>query len=453
MSPYPTKHRIFTPRRLALGFVLALPLALCGQTAVLRAHLDRNEGGPLASPATLIVLEAKGSGTLSEGFIPLLQKEELSPYRVPMRSYAIGAGPGRELIAKYHLQPKAQWLLIDQQSSALVARGEGLPDAQSFAIQLQQAGFRDKVKALRAYLKEFPFSLEAHEQLLDQLRRRGERAAQRFMGIQVETRAERLDRGDFAGYLRAEAALEKTDLSQAKALDPVQDLEAWAAFAQELEMVFQSGEWREIKCPWARDGRALDAASPTLRTLYKRWQPTVESALQRNPAFEPYWDLWIWMSRAQGGRPLAPLLAALDPTPATAEPWPPGRVVQALFSVAGTQEDWRALEAIYQSRWDTEAHPLREPAPKNPALGRLIQDPRQDVQAALLDQDWESCLGPLLESCLRGGDAGQAEALFLQAMGASRWAALPGKAAEVAKRCGQPTLAARWSALRPADFR
>lgn len=453
LSACQLNHRLRSLRSLALGFALALalPFALSGQTAVLRAHLDRNADEPTTSPASLTVLDAKGTRTLSAGFTSLLQTEELSPYQVSMRSYAIGSGAGRDLMSKYHLSPKAQWLLIDQRSATVVAQGDGIPDTQTLITHLHKAGFRDLVKDLRAYLKEFPNSLEAHEHLLRQLRQRSERVAQRFMGIQVETHREHLDRGDFAGFMHAEAAFVKVDLSQAKALDPIQDLEAWAAFAQELESVFRSGEWREINFSWVREGRALDAASPTLRVLYNRWQPTVETALQRNPASASFWDLWIWMSQAQGGKPLAPLLATLKPTPFVSEPWPPLRVVQALFSVANTQGDWRTLQALYQSQWDNESHPLREVALKNTKANQVLQGSGEEAQTALLDQDWTAFLGPLLECCLRSGDTSQADALFLQALDASHWVALPGKGVEVAKRCHQPALAARWGALRPSD--
>ncbi len=435
-----------------MGLALAAPLTLCGQTAVLRAHLDRDADAPADAPAALAVLDATGTSQMSDGFAALLQTDELLPYQVPVHAYSVGSGAAKELAANYKLLPKAQWLLIDHRTAALVARGEGIPDVQTFAADLQKAGFRDRVKDLRVYLKTFPDSLEAHEQLLNQLRLRGERLAQRYMGIQVETRRERLDRGDFAGFMHAEAALETADLSQAKALDPVQDLKAWAAFAQELETVFRSGEWRELNFSWVRNGKPLDAASPTLRALYRRWQPSVEAALQRNPASESFWDVWIWFSRAQGGKPLAPLLAALRPTPFTPDQWPPARAVQALFTLAATQDDWRTLEGLYQSQWDNDSHPLRDAAPDT-SVNRAPQISGNDVQTALLDQDWTACLAPLLECCLRSGDTSQADALFTQALGASRWAALPAKGAELARRCGQPALAARWWSLKPVDFR
>lgn len=438
--------------RWILGPALAAPLALCGQTAILRAHMDRNAEESAEAPAVLAVLDAKGTSQEFDGFAALLRTEELSPYQIPVHAYSLGSGAAKDLVASYQLLPKAQWLLIDRRTGALVARGERIPEIQTLAADLQKAGFRDRVKDLRAYLKAFPDSLEAHEQLLNQLRLRGERLAQSYMGIQVETRRERLDRGDFAGFMHAEAALETADLSKAKALDPVQDLKAWAAFAQELETVFRNGEWREMNFSWVRNGRPLDAASPTLRALYRRWQPSVEAALQRNPASESFWDVWIWMSRAQGGRPLAPLLAALRPTPFTPDPWPPARAVQALFSLAATQNDWRTLEGLYQSQWDNDSHLLRDAAP-NPLDSRARKISGNDVQTALLDQDWTACLAPLLECCLRSGDASQADALFTQALGASRWAALPAKGAELARRCGQPALAERWRPLKPADFR
>ena len=74
-------------------------------------------------------------------------------------------------------------------------------------------------------------------------------------------------------------------------------------------------------------------------------------------------------------------------------------------------------------------------------------------QALLFDHDWTLCLEPLLECCLRSGDPGLADTYLMEALNASRWAALGEKGAAVARRCGQSTLAARWLAQRPVGIR
>lgn len=436
---------------LSLVFLGALPLP--GQTAQLRVQLDRNAADALEAPATLYVLEAKGAHTLANGFTALLQSEALRCFEVPVRSHTLGSGTEKELVSKYRLLPKPQWVLINPRRSALVAQGEAVPDVTTFAGQLHQAGFRDRVKDLRTFLKEFPRSLEARDQLLNQLRLRGERTAQRFMGIQVAAPREWLDRGDLAGFMHGEDAPEKVDLSGAKALNAVQDFEAWGDFAHELDQVFGSGEWREMDFAWVSTGRPLDAASPTLRSVYKRWQPAVEEALRREPESATRWGLWIWMSQAQGGKPLGPLLASIEPSPLTPkEQWPPDAVVRALFSRAHSTEEWRTLKGLYQARWDYLPHTLRESAAGNAAQsdptrpGALATD-----QAILLDHDWTLYLEPLLECCMRGGDPHLADTLLTEAMNACRWSALPEKGAAVARRCGQSDLAVRWSALRPGS--
>lgn len=424
--------------------LLAAPI-LPAQTASLRAHMDHEAGSAYAAPASLCVLDAKGGRALLEGFTALLQREELKAYEVPLRGYVLGGGAERELVAELRLPPGPRWLLLGRRGQ-LLAQGEGLPDAAAFAQQLRQAGFRDPVKELQGYLKANPDSVEAHERLLALLRQRGERATQRFMGLQVPSPRDFLDRGDLEGYRHAREALPQADLSKAKALDPVQDLEAWSAFVQEFDAVFRSGQWREMDLAWTREGRPLDAASPSLQALYRRWQPSVEEALRRQPELEPFWDLWIWMSEAQGGRPLAPLLASIKPSPLTARSqWPPDRAAQALRAAAHSPEDWRILKARYQAQWEDEPQVLREPAAEAGAT--------PEVQSALLDQDWNEVLAPLLECCLRGGDPHQAEAFLDEALEASRWAPLAERGAALAQRCGDKALAARWAQLRPGAAR
>jgi hypothetical protein len=412
--------------------LLAAPLALLGQTAVLRTHLDR-DARRAPTPATLLLLDVKGSHALEEGFTALLRQEALRAYAVPVKCLALGSGAETDLLNRLHEARRPQWLLVDRQDRVL-ARGEALPDAARLEKVLESAGFRDLAKELRAYLKREPDSVDARERLITLLRRRAEDQAARYLGLQPETARDRLDQGDLAGWQRGLLDPTQADLRGAKPLDAVQDLDAWGAFAQELDAAFRTGLWREMDFPWTREGRPLDAASPTLRVVYGRWQPTVEASLRRSPESEPFWSLWLWMNAATGGARLRPLLATLEPSPLTPkDQWPPDPVTRALLRASRSPDDFRALKELYLARWEALPHPLREASKDGP---------RQE-------QDWDAALAPLLECCLRAGDRSQADTLFLEALTASQWKALPSKGAALAKACGAADLAARWGALRP----
>lgn len=370
---------------------------------------------------------------LADGFAALLQTPELEIYRVPWKASKLG-GQGRELLLRHGLPPVPQWLLLDARSDKVLARGELLPKAASFAQTLAAAGFRDRAKELQAYLKRNPDVLEAHDQLLQVLRGRGEAAALRVMGIRAESPEERLERGDLAA---ATAPPPAPDLGSAKPLSAIQDLEAWSAFTQELDSDFSSGRWREMGMAWLGDARRLDAASPTLQGLYLRWMPTVEGALRQDPSSEPLWSLWAWMSEATGGRRLGPLLASLQPSPLTPRSeWPPETAARLMMETARTSEDWMALKNHYEAVWEDGSHPLLE----------------RPVEKASFpwEKDWADCLGPLVECSLRAGAPQRADALVRAAFLNTRWPALPGKAAAIAARCGDRALAARWTALGSA---
>ena len=419
------------PLKRRLLFALPFFAAMLGaQTAVLRILMDRDGGD--VPPATLWVVDAKGGHALAEGFSGLLGSPALQAYQVPVRALALDGAPGREALASHGLSAAPQWFLADARTGALRARGTGIPSKEAFAQMLQEAGFRDRVHDLQAYLKRNPDSIEAQAQLLDALRQRGEAAAQRFMGIRVDSAKERLERGDLSGAWDLQAA-SKAELGAARPLKPLQDLEAWSAFAQAFDTVFRNGQWREMDMRWTREGRALDSASSTLQGLYLRWMPAVEAALREDPSSESLWDLWCWMSEACGGRRLGPLLAALRPSPLTpASEWPPEGAARLLLASAKSPGDWAALKAHYQAVWEDGSHPLLETPGKT---------------SFPLEADWVQCLGPLIECALRTGDAGGAEALLRDAMEASHWAPLASKAAALALRCGQPAVAARWKRL------
>jgi hypothetical protein len=415
------------PIPILLLSLLWLPLR--GQSAMLRTHLDRQ--APLA-PAHLVILEAPGSKGLQTGFRTLLQAQALRGFQVPLEGFDLGTALGREQAAAHRCAPKAQWLLVGAGGQVLT-KGTDIPTPEVFAQALQEAGFQDRAQALAAYLKQVPESLSAREALIAELRARGERTAQRLLGITVETPRERLERGGMGAWRRALNDPAVADLRAARTLDPAEDLDAWGPFAQALDEAFRLGVWQEMAFEWTLEGRPLDGASPTLKGLYTRWLPTVEAALPRQPESESLWPLWRWMQAATGGSRLRLLMARLVPCPTSPpDQWPPEPALNALRATARTPDDWRVLHEAYRARW--EALPVPEAIPDQPTA---------------LDPLWDQTLGPLLESALWARDVGTAEADFQEALRKTRWAALPAKAATLAQACGHPALAARWGLARP----
>jgi hypothetical protein len=442
-------HLLEWPAVNRMGAVILLMLfcafSVQGQNAVMQAHVDRNSAALNMTQAELCTFDLKGLSTQAKDFSSVLQSEELKVFELPTRSFIIGVGNEKPLLAKYKLSAKPQWILIDKKRGTLLAQGDQVPNAASFAKVLRDAGFRDWVKELRAYLREFPDAQEARELLIQLVRQRAERTALRYLGLQIQSRRERNNQASLSDLLQGDLQIQKLDLSQAKPLNEVQDLEAWGDFAQELGTVFRSGQWREMHFAWLREGRPLDSASPTLQVLYLRWQPAVEAALRREPSSEAFWDLWLWMNRAQGGKAIRPLLASLAPTPIHAPgQWPPDRVAQSLLTTAQSLEDWRALKDFYQAQWNNEPHVLKE---EQSSGG---ERPDQEVHVALLEKDWKRTLGPLLESCIQSGDSAGADAYFMEALNGSRWIVLVNKAVSLAKRCGKPAVAQRWASLKPS---
>ena len=357
---------------------------------------------------------------MADGFAALLQAPELRAYQVPLKAGRM-EGAMLDALRRHGLAASPQWFLLDARTDAVLAGGPALPKADAFAQTLEAAGFRDRAKELQAYLKRNPDSLEARDRWLRVMRARGEAEALRLMDL----RAARSGRS---------AA---PDRAPAQPLDPVQDLEAWSAFTQELDSDFSSGRWREMDMAWLREARPLDAGSSTLQGLYLRWMPTVEGALREDPSSDPLWALWAWMSEATGGRRLGPLIASLRPSPlAPPSAWPTPAAARLMMAAAKTPDDWLALKRHYEAVWEDGSHPLSE---KATGAGDL-----------LLAQDWADALAPLLECCLRAGAPQQADALLRNAFAATRWPSLPAKASALAARCGDRTLASRWASLGAA---
>lgn len=391
-----------------LGAAFAAPSLspLRAQDAVLRALRDPED--PDAPPAVLWIVDGRAGTPLADGFVALLQAPELRAYQVPLKAGRMD-GAMLDALRRHGLAASPQWFLVDARADRVLANGLALPKAGAFAQTLEGAGFRDRGKDLQDYLKRNPDSLEVRDRWLRVLRTRGEAEAQRLGGSVA-------------------------DSAPAKPLGPVQDLEAWSAFTQELDSDFSSGRWREMDMAWLREARAFDDASPTLQGLYLRWMPTVEAALREDPTSDPLWALWAWMSGATGGRRLGPLLASLRPSPLTPpSAWPPQAAARLMMAAAKTPADWMDLKRHYEAVWEDGSHPLLD---KSAGAADLP-----------LAQDWADALAPLLECCLRSGASQQADALVRNAFAATRWPSLPAKASALAARCGDKALASRWASL------
>lgn len=389
---------------LALAFAI-LPLAAQAPSALKAVHAAHQDPFGPAAPVRLVVLVEATGPSPAEGWRALLATPTLLPFQIPLDLVPLRSPAGAELVTRFALPLRASWVLLAAREDRLLSRGEALPEAAAFAATLKSAGVTDPTRALRTYLKAFPDVLEARERLLALLRRRAE--------VDVLSRGTR-------------------------PLSPESDLAAWGPFAQELDVLFRTGRWRESAFAWLQDAHPLDGGSPTLRSLYTRWRPEVEAALRRQPENGPFWQTWIWMSRALEDHTLHRLLASLAPTPLSAPgDWPPEDALRALREAAHTPGDWQELQAPYRARWE-QARPT---GPGQPGAPGQVQ--RRD----LAQQDWDERLAPLLEACLRGDAKAQADALVREAYAARLWPDLHLRAAALARRCGAADLADAWGAL------
>ncbi|HET8714960.1 MAG TPA: hypothetical protein VFM16_03975 [Holophagaceae bacterium] len=394
------------PRCLALLLAVGPPLA--GQGAVARVLMAREWAIQDAPPATLALLPAAGDDGFRAAFAGLLDHPALAALRVPTQVLAPADPEARRLRAQAGLGPGSAWCLVEPGTRRLAGHGTGLPAEPALQQALLAAGFRDRAAELTAYLRRQPDNLEARSLLLKVLWDRGALRALR-------------DRGG-------------PETAPAVTPDPVRDLELWSPFTGAFDAAFRDGRWRELDLDWLQDAPAVEARSPTLQGLYIRWLPEVEGALREDPSSEALWALWCRMSGATGGRHLDALLASLAPSPLTAPgDWPPEGAARLLVAAAKTPADWQALETHFAAAWATGSHPLQDRAARG--------------AEEALEADWRTSLEPLLTCELHLGATARAEAALRAALEASRWPALPAKAAALAERCGQKALAARWAAL------
>jgi hypothetical protein len=351
---------------------------------------------------------------------------------------------------RHQAGPRPQWVIFGE-GGRLVASGGTPPEAVALVQAAQAGGLRSRPQILRAFLRTHPDHLGALEDLLYLLRDRATRRTDLRFGAKpdpLRSADEGLDPGRGRRDLEARAEAQGRDEAQEEAkpaelLVPEEDQAIWGELADLLERSFRNGDWDEIRNGALIPGDAA-AHSPLMQAACRAAVPEVERALGRQPTSWSLWEIWLWLTATFGGKPIRPLLDALLPSP-TLPPsaWPPEAVREAYVKDARKRRDWQGLRDLLLPQ--VERAQLLEAA-WGPATVRLEINGRVQEDTETGDT-WRATLEPLVEALLHLGETGLADSLVRDAWARHPWSGLPGRAAALAARCGQPNFAAQWAAL------
>lgn len=332
--------------------------------------------------------------------------------------------------------PRLGWVLLAPKGTVL-GKGTEAPSAPVLAAVLAGAGIQAPIKVLQAFLRTHPDHLEAREDLLRLLRRGAAARTRARLGLVGKTRSERLADGEPVGIAATAEAMPDLLPYEGKRLKEREDLELWAAYAQELDRVFQDGSWRSLDLGLDPSQELpVEVCSPMMQTLYLRHLPKVEATLATLPDAPALWQIWLRMTAVSGSNRSRALVQGLTlPPPEFRMVWPPPGVVGALVRDAQQHGNWWLVRDLLEPFWvGWKAQVERERA-----LGGRTRTG--------LSADWAGSLGPLLESMIRGAAEGEAQELVNALAMIAETRPLVARAVALANACQRPDLARRWAGL------
>lgn len=415
--------------------LLALP-ALVAQVPAPLAFLSQ------ARTASLVVV-APRDHALARNARRALRTSELAPLELSYR----GLDPGRKedleratALRALVALPAAGWALISPSGAVLASGGEP-PVPSALVDALSRAGIQSPIQKVKAFLRTHPDHLEARQTLIRLLRKGAVARTRKLLEIEAKSLQERSQDGELQGY-----ALNHTDVPdmssyRTKRLEPLQDLETWGAYAQEVDRVFTDGTWPSLDLGMRPDtDLPVEVCSPTMQALYLRHLPKVETLLAALPGTDNLWGMWLRLTAISGKQPGRAFAAGLPvPPPELGIEWPPSAVVEALVKDAQARGDWSIVRDLLDSFWkdakEATTHArerLRHPGEKE-RIGTL--------------PNWDTGYGPLLEAMLRMGSEGEAQELVEGLALDPEKRSLVDRAIALAITCQKPTLARRWATL------
>ncbi len=416
-----------------LPFVLCLailPTVLPAQTMVISTA--SKETAPASWETQLkknlrgtLVVQDDQDGTWGLAFNQLRTQEPLLELNLPL----IQLGPKNPLTtivrAKEGWDEKPRWALFNSEGRALIV-GTSIPWAEALADSIRGAGVKSRIEELTEFLRLDPDHLDGRTALLGEY----ESLAERRMAPRIEYPKETPLAGASS---TGEASPElKSPLSDED------DQRIWGAFADTLFKIIQSGDWTRDGGFWAGNLQSMPKFSPLVQAAARRSLPEVEASLRRSPSHHMTWALWLRLSEYTGGRSLHDFLQTLTPVPGSTREFPSSTVVLAYVKECRSTKDWYNLKAFMEPRW----------AQKNENQISVFAQNEADKDFAT-KYWWTENAEPLLEACLRMRDIGAADRVMAEAMERMRSKYIARLGSELATRCGQPGVAARWAALTP----
>ena len=414
---------------LALAFLLSVPLA---------AQM------PALAQAPRILYLGETKDSMYEAIWSLVRADGLVETGITLSNIHTDSANFNRETRDLGLMPSSRWALAvisnDGRWRSLL-QGSDLPAAEALRNVLDEAGIRSPTRVLRDFLRQHPDHLDARMELLGRLREIAETRTLQVLQLDNATPAE----VGLTALRSRHAQTVSIDISpfEGKKLAPEQDIIIWGPYAQELQTLFASGDWRLVPLPRVQEQIPVEAASPTMAGFYRRQLPLIETYLEEHPSNSNLWNFYGWITSVVAQSSTRALLDRLTPPPWPRMDWPIPQALGLMIVEERAKSNWGFIADTLWQRWQSEGLLF------NDAL-RFWFAPQYEQQgwAEVLDVRWQEEIEPLLESLIRTNRPGDAETAIQDTAKFPRYRDFQRRAAELALSLDRNDLQAKWTALQ-----
>jgi hypothetical protein len=425
-------------RRFFFSAIAVIASLACGMSAAAQ--------NPLLGSQCSLVYIGEPEGSLYEGLRALLGSEGLAEMRLGFRQFRPGSAEANNV----DLRQGSLWALRvpdkDRKLYSLL-QGAKLPSVVDIQTALDGVGIKSPIAVQRGFVKQYPGNLEARLTLLNMLREHAEARTLQILDIKPNDVQNAIE---VFRITTSSSVVFGTSALGDKKLDPEQDAKIWGEYAQELQTMFSSGNWRLVELHptflvRTREPNLAEACSPTMVQLYTRLIPLIEAHLEQYPSHADQWNTYGWaVSIAKTGTTKA-LFDRIAPSPDIH--WPTPEALSILIFEGRTKEN--GMAAIAETLWASWPKCLASLAAHD--FGADGSDFVRGASTGLLESAWHDDIAPLLESLIKANRVHDAETIILDTIGAIKYGAfrdVQSRAAGLALALGRQDLQAKWLALQ-----
>ncbi|MCL1909247.1 MAG: hypothetical protein FWG12_07795 [Holophagaceae bacterium] len=431
-------------------FIIRLVLAISLSMAVTAQRAL--EGLPQLRGVCSLIYIGEPAEPLGQDLNSMLQTEELAEMRIHFRTIQPTSSDYDRFLNGSNLERGSLWALVvntDNGAQCLI-QGSKLPAISDVQNALEKAGIRSPISVLRGFLRQHPDHLDAQMQLLKFLR---ETAEDRTCN------ALKLDRDSFIDHglqrrLIGEFSLGiDTSRMEDKKLNPEQDISIWGPYAQELQALFSSGDWRLVSLPSTQGQIPVDICSPIMAQTYRRIVSRIEEHLEEHQSSPYLWQTYGWMNSIAKQNSLRVLAGRLVQVPDERSSLPMNPLSESVLSqliqeeLANEKIDWHFIADTLMSGWQKRRVFVSELAKAAEFDIQMDEGAGKDSAQAQAEIVWKDYIQTLLEALIRTGKIEEAETVILFTVKYKVFRGLQRKAAHLAQSLGRQDLQHKWLAL------